>query len=128
MQFDAITAAVQLTVQIFATNPVIDPIAVADIAAALAAIPPDRELHESGKDLGELGIKRSRVNVVGNALDQVGAAMQSVASRPVGMVSIEPVQDASAMQEIMHERVDNDEPRASLEPHAPPLTSANQQR
>jgi hypothetical protein len=128
VQFDAITAAVQLTVQIFATNLVIDPVAVADIEATLAAVPPDRELHEPGKGLRKLRIERSRVNVVGNALDQVGAAMQSVASRPVGMVSIEPVQDASAMQEIMHERIDNDEPSARLEPHVPPRSSANQQR
>ena len=128
MQFYSITAAVQLTVQIFATNPVIDPIAVADIEATLAAVPPDRELHEPGKSLGELGIERSRVDVVGNALDQVGAAMQSVASRPVGIVSIEPVQDACAMQEIMHERVDHHEGRTHFEPHATPPTSADQQR
>ena len=128
MQFDAIAAAVQLKVQIFATNPVIDPIAVADIEATLAAVPPDRELHEPGKGVREPRIERSRVNVVGNALDQVGAAMQSVASRPVGIVSIEPVQDASAMQEIMHERVDHHEGRTHFEPHAPPRSSANQQR
>ena len=128
MQFDAITAAIQLTVQIFATNPVIDSIAVADIEAALAAVPPNRELHEPGKGLGKPRIERLRVNLVRNALDQVGAAMRSVASRPVGMVSIEPVQDASAMQEIMHERVDHHEGRTHFEPHAPPPTSADQQR
>jgi len=125
VQFDAITAAVQLTVQIFATNLVVDSIAVADIVATLAAIPPDRELHEPGKGLREPRIERARINVIGNVLDQVGAAMQSVASRAVGMVSIELVQDASAMQEIMHERIDNDEPSARLEPHVPPPTSAD---
>ena len=57
MQFDAITAAVQLTVQIFAANSVIDPVAVADIEATLAAVPPDRELHEPGKGLRKLGIE-----------------------------------------------------------------------
>ena len=115
----------QLTVAVVAAAPVVDSIAVADIEATLAAVPPDRELHEPGKGLGELGIERSRVDAVGNALDQVGAAMRSVASRPVGMVSIEPVQDASAMQEIMHERIDNDEPSARLEPHVSPRSSAD---
>jgi hypothetical protein len=53
VQFYSITAAVQLTVQIFATNLVIDPVAVADIEATLAAVPPDRELHEPGKGVRE---------------------------------------------------------------------------
>ena len=38
---------------ILAAVPIIEPVAVADIEPCLAAITPDGELHEPGKDLGE---------------------------------------------------------------------------
>ena len=48
---------------VLAPMPVIDPVAVADVEALLAAIPPDRELHEPGKDLREAAVELPSVDL-----------------------------------------------------------------
>jgi hypothetical protein len=53
---------------------IIDPVAVADVEALLAAIPPDRELDEPGKDLREGSIELPSVDLCGNQPNDVGAA------------------------------------------------------
>jgi hypothetical protein len=57
---------------VVAPMPVIDPVAVADVEALLAAIPPDCELDEPGEDLRETAAE----------LPSVDFSLQSVRSRP----------------------------------------------
>jgi hypothetical protein len=49
---------------VFASMPVIEPVAVADVEALLAAIAPDRELHEPG---GKAAMARRRAGRPGVA-------------------------------------------------------------
>jgi len=58
---------------VLARLPVIDPVAVADVEALLAAIPPDRELYEPGEYLREGVIKLPSVNLAGDQPNDVGA-------------------------------------------------------
>jgi len=55
--------------RIVASGVIVDPIAVANVTASLAAISPDRELDEPRKRLGERRIERSRVNLAGKPCD-----------------------------------------------------------
>ena len=65
---------------VLAPMPVIDPVAVANVEALLAAIPPDRELHEPGEDLREGAVELPSVDLAGNQPDNVGAAAWPVAA------------------------------------------------
>jgi len=58
-----------LAIQIGASPCVIDPVAVADIEAALAAVPPDRVLHEPRKSLRKRWIELSGVDPPGDGLN-----------------------------------------------------------
>ena len=91
-----------LTVDILARLSVIDPIAVADIEAALGAIPPDRVLNEPRKDRRERGVEGAGIDLFGHGFNDVGAAALPVAGRAIGMVGAEPVQDAGAMQKVVN--------------------------
>jgi hypothetical protein len=51
---------------VLAPIPVIDPVAVADVEALLAAIPPDRELHEPGENLRESAVELPSVDFAGD--------------------------------------------------------------
>jgi len=64
----------QPTVPVLAPMPVIDPVAVADIEALLAAIPPDRVLHEPRKHLRKAAIELPRIDLVRNRPNDVGTA------------------------------------------------------
>ena len=75
---------------VLAPMPVIEPVAVADVVALLAAIPPDRELHEPGEDLRETTVELPSVELAGNQPDNVGAAAWPVTAGTVGMDSLEP--------------------------------------
>ena len=54
--------------------PVVEPVAVADVKALLAAIPPDRELDEPGEYRRETSVELTGVDLAGNQPDNVGAA------------------------------------------------------
>jgi hypothetical protein len=54
--------------------PVIDPVAVADVEALLAAIPPDCVLHEPRKHLREGAVELPGIDLAGNRPNDVGAA------------------------------------------------------
>ena len=58
--------------------PIIDLIAVANIEALLAAIPPDCVLHEPRKHLWEGAVELPGINLIGNRPNDVGAAAWSV--------------------------------------------------
>ena len=74
---------------VLAPMPVVEPVAVADVKALLAAIPPDRELHEPGKDLRKTAVELPSVDLAGNQPDNIGAAAWPVTARAVGMGSLE---------------------------------------
>jgi hypothetical protein len=50
-QRDAITHQARSAILVLATTAIINPVAIAHIEATLAAVSPDRVLHEPGKDL-----------------------------------------------------------------------------
>ncbi len=59
---------------ILAAMPVIEPVAVADIEACLAAIAPDGELHETGKDLRKGAVELPSIDPAGDEMNDVGTA------------------------------------------------------
>jgi hypothetical protein len=69
--------------QVSAPFRIINPIAVADMEAASAAIPPDRVLDEPGKGLRKGWIELPGVDPLGNGLNNIGAAARPVAGRVV---------------------------------------------
>src|ERR1019366_6745664 len=81
---------------------VVNTVAVTNVQIALGAVPPDRELHEPGKGLRECSVEAPGIDPGRDRLDNVGAAVRSVAGGTVRMVGTEPVQDAGAVQKIVH--------------------------
>jgi hypothetical protein len=73
---------------VLASMPVIEPVAVADVEALLAAIPPDRELDEPGEDRRETTIELPSVDLAGDQPDNVGAAAWPVTAGPVGWAAL----------------------------------------
>jgi hypothetical protein len=63
---------------VLAPIPVIDPVAVADVEALLAAIPPDRELHELGKYLRKGAIELPGVDFAGDRANDTRMEVRSV--------------------------------------------------
>ena len=96
--------------------PVVEPIAVADVEALLAAIAPDRELHEPGEDLRETTAELTSVDFAGNQPDNVGAAAWPVTAGPVGMGGLEPGQDPGPVQEIVDQGIDRNQVHTGLQP------------
>src|SRR5437868_14389516 len=95
---------------------IVDAIAVADVAAVLAAVPPDGVLYEPGEDPGERRVEGSRVDPARHGLDDVGAAARLIAGCPVDVLVRKPMQNAGAVQMIMHERIDGDHAATDLQP------------
>jgi hypothetical protein len=85
---------------ILAAMPVIDPVAVANVKALLAAAP-DPELDEPGEDRRETAVELPSVDLLGDQPNDIGAATWPVATGTVGMGSLEPGQDPGPMQEIV---------------------------
>ena len=92
--------------------PVVEPIAVADIEALLAAIPPDRELYEPRKYLQKGAVELSCVDTAGDQSNDVGAAAVSVTSRAIRMGGFEPAPG----QKVMHQRVNGNQLHANFKP------------
>src|ERR1700683_3790259 len=100
---------------VLAPMPVVEPVAVADVKALLAAIPPDRELHETREYLREGAIKLPSVDLAGNQPDNIGAAAWPVTAGSVGMGSLEPSQDPSPVQEIVDQGIDRNQVHADFQ-------------
>ena len=111
---------------VLASVPVIEPVAVADIEALLAAIPPDGELHEPGKYLREGPVELPRIDLLGDQANDVGAAAWPVAAGAVRMGGFEPIQDPGPMQEIVDQSIDRDQLHADFEPFRANVSSADQ--
>ena len=111
---------------VLAPIPVIDPVAVADVEALLAAIPPDRELYEPGENRRESAVELPSVDLAGNQPDNVGAAAWPVAAGPVGMGGLEPAQDPGPVQEVVDQGIDGDQVHANFQPPRANVSGADQ--
>jgi hypothetical protein len=111
---------------VLAPMPVIDPVAVADVEALLAAIPPDREFHEPGEDLREGTVELPGVDLAGNQPDNVGAAAWPVTAGTVRMGGLEPGQDPGPVQEIVDQGIDRDQVHADFQPPRANISGTNQ--
>ena len=125
-QRHAITHQPDSAVPVFASLSIIDPVAVADVEAALATVAPDRVLDEPGKSLRKRWIELSGIDVLGNDLNDIRAAAESVASQPVLVLRLEPLQDPGPVQKVMNQRVDGDHAAADLGPEDHLFGSAEQ--
>src|ERR1035437_1896669 len=124
-QWLTVALRVQLAMSILAGAAVVNTVAVAKIQIALGAVPPNRQLHEPGKGLRECSVERPGIDPGRARPDDVGTAVRPVASSTVRMVGTEPVQDAGAVQEVVHQRVDGDHAGADIGPQR--LTADEQQ-
>ena len=70
---------------VLATVPVIEPVAVADVEALLAAIPPDRELHEPGENGWEGRIERTGVDLLGSTGNDFGACGEEASAEVISI-------------------------------------------
>src|SRR5260370_35330783 len=100
---------------------IINPVAVAHIEAAQTTVPPDRVLNEPVEDLGKRRIELPGIDLLRNDLNDISAAARLVASQPIGVLGVEPMQDAGPVQKVVNERVDGDHAAADLNPHARPI-------
>jgi hypothetical protein len=125
-QANSVANAVQPTVPVFAPMPVIDPVAITDVEALLAAIPPDRELDEPRKFLGEGAVELPSIDPFGDQANDIGAAARPVAAWAVRMGGLEPIQDPGPVQKIVDQSIDRDQRHADFEPPWPSVTSADQ--
>ena len=111
---------------IFAPMAVVEPVAVADVEALLAAIPPNRELHEPGKYLRETAVELPSVDLAGDPANGIGAAAWPVAARAVGMGGLEPSQDPGPVQEIVDQGIDRNQVHADFQPPWANVSGADQ--
>ena len=111
---------------VLAPMPVIEPVAVADVEALLAAIPPDRELDEPGEDLPGKSVELPSVDLAGDQPDNVGAAAWPVTAGPVRVGSLEPGQDPGPVQEIVDQGIDRDQVHADFQPPRANVSGADQ--
>jgi hypothetical protein len=73
-QHDPITHQARSAIQLAAAMGIIDLIAVADIEAALAAVPPDRVLDEPGEGPWKARVELPGVDPLGDGCNDVSAA------------------------------------------------------
>ena len=116
IEYNTITDAANLAIDILARLPIIDPVAVADVEAELGAVPPDGMLHEPWENGQEGRIEGPGVDLLSHQGNNVSAAAWPVAPRAIGVFSLEPIQDPGAVQEIVHQGVDGDHGGADLPP------------
>ena len=117
---------VQPTVLVLAPMPVIEPVAVANVEALLAAIPPDRELHEPGKYLRKGPVELPSIDPLGDQANDIGATAWPVTIGAVGMRGFEPIQDTGSVQKVVYQGVNGDHARADFEPFGAAVSSADQ--
>jgi hypothetical protein len=111
---------------VLATAVIVDPIAVADIAALLRAISPDGVLNEPGKAARIASAEFSRVDSVSNELNNVRALTWPVTRDPVQVLSTEPAQDSRPAQKIVNQRVNRDQAGARFMPIRPVVWGSEQ--
>ena len=99
---NSVTNTVHLTVDIRTRLSIINAVAIADIQAAPGAVPPDRVLDEPREDLWEGGVELPGTNVFGDGLNNVGTAARPIATYAVGVIDIEPAQNAGANQKVVN--------------------------
>ena len=100
---------------VLAPMPVIEPVAVANVEALLAAIPPDRELDEPGEDWpGRYGLNARASICWAAAGNDFGAAAWPVAAGAVRVGSLEPGQDPGPVQKIVDQGIDRDQVHADF--------------
>jgi hypothetical protein len=113
-QPNSVADAVQPTVLVLAPVPVIEAVAVANVEALLAAIPPNGELHEPGQEGKERWIERTCVDLAGNAGNDIGTATWPVAADAIRVGGLEPSQDPGPVQEIVDQGIDRDQLHADF--------------
>src|SRR3984893_16419163 len=111
---------------VLAPLPVIEPVAVANVEALLAAIAPDRELHEPRENGREGRIERTGVDLLGDQPNDIGAAAWPVAAGPVRVGSLEPSKDPGPVQEIVDQGIDGDQVHADFQPPRTNVGGADQ--
>ena len=111
---------------ILAPMPVIDPVAVADVEALLAAITPDRVLHEPRKYLWEAAVELPSIDVLGNQANDIGTAAWPVTAGTVKMGGLEPGQDPGSVQEIVDQGIDRNQLQPDFEPPRANVGGADQ--
>jgi hypothetical protein len=127
MQRDAITTPKQLAIPVRARGVVVDLIAIANGEAGVGAVPPDRALHEPRKRCRERWIELASVDVRCQQMKDFSASSRPVASIPVRVVTAQPVEDPSSVQEIVDEGVDSDKGRSDFDPQRPSAAGCQQQ-
>jgi hypothetical protein len=83
MQAQPVAINERRAVAIPTSTPVIDPVAVASVERACGAKPPNRALDETRKARRKIGVELARFDAMGQALDDFGATIRTVAARPV---------------------------------------------
>jgi hypothetical protein len=119
VQNAAIAAAVQAAPHVRAPAAIIDLIAITNVEARLGAVPPDGMLDEP--------VDLAGIDPRGNGKQSVGAAAWVVAANAIRVGRRKPIEDASAMQEVVDESVDDDNRRPDVEPAGASRASPDQQ-
>ena len=87
-QCDPITQEARSACQVFTPSRVINPVAVADIEAALAAVLPNRVLDEPGEGLRKARVELPGIDPLGHGLNNVGAATGPVTGHAIQVGSL----------------------------------------
>src|SRR3981081_874794 len=106
----------QVAVRDLARFSVVDSVAIAKVQAVSRAKSPNRVLYEPRKCRREFWVEGAGVNSDANGSDDFGAAPTRVTGRAVAVRDTAALQDAGAVQEVVHQGVDGDHGFAGLEP------------
>jgi hypothetical protein len=115
VQHEAIAPAVQPAPHVRASIAIIDLIAVADVEAVRGAVLPDCALDEPGKHFWKARIEPASVDPRGNRGQNVSTAARLIAARAIRVGRRNPIQDSSAMEEIVDQGINHDERRTDVE-------------
>src|SRR5690349_14626460 len=106
--------------------PVVEPVAIANVEALLAAIAPDCELDEPGEDLRETAVELTSVDLAGNQPHNFGTAAWSVTTGAIRMGRLEPGQDPGPVQKVMDQGIDRNQVHPDLQPLRANVCGADQ--
>jgi hypothetical protein len=99
-----------------AAGSVIDLMAVALVEPVLSAEAPDRVLYKAWEFRGECRVETADIDVIGDAIENLGTTARAIASRPVEMRHAEARDDPGPMQEVVNQRVDREQHGAGFYP------------